>query len=527
MNPSELRLPVESGEDSRLATAVIIEHWRSHRRPPEPTEIYSWGVPPLSARWSFAYILANLRTALPLAVADQLGMVLGLTLAHLTVHASSAQAPFPFGLTLGLGCGLFAAFLAARLYPGVGIPTTSESLRCVTAVSGVFVLYLIASSVFGADGRHELTLAGAWLLTLSFVPLLRYATRNLFARYSWWRQPVLPLDHDADGDVQAFAEELIRRPQLGLTPVVLPVDLFAAHDSRQSGSHARVATSLDEQVRELVGQFRIYRAIIPHTNAAGVSGNRLMESCSSWFPHLLLVTPVSRPDLPLSPLNVWSLGDFTVTEYWSRLRSPLAYLVKRAFDIIVSLLTLMILSPMLVVIAVLVRCSSHGRAVYGQERIGRGGRPFRIWKFRTMYHDAEEILEEYLNHHPELRSEWEEQMKLSRDPRVVPYVGTFLRKTSLDEIPQLWNVVRGEMSLVGPRPLPVYHLEKFDRQFCEHRERVLPGITGMWQVSSRGNGQLESYIACDDFYIRNWSLWLDLALLARTIKAVVTGRGAS
>ena len=106
-------------------------------------------------------------------------------------------------------------------------------------------------------------------------------------------------------------------------------------------------------------------------------------------------------------------------------------------------------------------------------------------------------------------------------------MGTFLRKTSLDEIPQLWNVVRGEMSLVGPRPLPVYHLEKFDRQFCEHRERVLPGITGVWQVSSRGNGQLESYIACDDFYIRNWSLWLDLALLGRTIKAVVTGRGAS
>ena len=175
----------------------------------------------------------------------------------------------------------------------------------------------------------------------------------------------------------------------------------------------------------------------------------------------------------------------------------------------------------------LVKIGSEGPVFYGQERVGRDGKPFRIWKFRTMHQGAEDILEDYLEAHPQLKGEWQRTNKLSRDPRARTLRRHVDAQSSLDELPQLWNVLKGEMSLVGPRPLPVYHLEKFDEPFRHYRETVLPGITGVWQVSSRGNGELASYITSDEYYIRNWSLWLDTTLLARTAMTVLSGRGAS
>ena len=175
--------------------------------------------------------------------------------------------------------------------------------------------------------------------------------------------------------------------------------------------------------------------------------------------------------------------------------SPIAYLVKRCIDVFVAITGGIIALPCMIVIAAAVKLSSPGPVIYGQERIGRGGRKFRVWKFRTMFSDAEEVLEDFLDRCPELKAEWERERKLSSDPRVVPGIGQFLRKSSLDELPQFWNVINGDMSLVGPRPLPEYHLAQFDRSFRQYREKVTPGITGLWQVSSRGNGHPEMYIS--------------------------------
>ncbi len=202
------------------------------------------------------------------------------------------------------------------------------------------------------------------------------------------------------------------------------------------------------------------------------------------------------------------------------------HLVKRMIDLISVIVAGGLLAPLLLAIAAAVKLSSRGPVLYGQERIGLGGVPFRMWKFRTMFADAENILEDYLKRDPELKVQWESKRKLDGDPRVIPGIGQFLRKSSFDELPQLWNVFKGEMSLVGPRPLPPYHLDKFDQQFRRYREQAKPGLTGLWQVAGRKDGNPEMYVKWDSYYIQEWSPWLDTAILLRTFKAVISRSGA-
>ncbi len=199
---------------------------------------------------------------------------------------------------------------------------------------------------------------------------------------------------------------------------------------------------------------------------------------------------------------------------------------KRTVDMTLALTSGVLALPILVLIAAAIKCVSRGPILYGQVRVGRDGIPFRMWKFRTMVEDAERRLDEYLMDNPEYLAEWTTGFKLRHDPRVIPWVGRVLRVSSLDELPQLWNVLSGEMSLVGPRPLPQYHLDQFDDDFLGLRETMLPGITGQWQVYSRNHGAPEMFRKWDTYYVCNWSIWLDLQILCLTPWAVFSGKGA-
>ena len=198
---------------------------------------------------------------------------------------------------------------------------------------------------------------------------------------------------------------------------------------------------------------------------------------------------------------------------------------KRIFDITAGLLLLIIFFIPMFVISALIMLNSRGHPLFTQCRIGKDGRQFKIYKFRTMYNDAEEKLKNLLERDENLKAEWEANHKLKIDPRITK-IGNFLRKTSLDELPQILNVIKGEMSLVGPRPVTQEEIDQYYKDAADLCFSVLPGITGLWQISGRSNTSYNYRIALDLWYVRNWSIWLDIVILLKTIKVVLKGEGA-
>lgn len=194
--------------------------------------------------------------------------------------------------------------------------------------------------------------------------------------------------------------------------------------------------------------------------------------------------------------------------------------VKEIVDFVLGTLGLIVFSPLFLIIAILIKLDSPGPIFYKHLRAGRYGKPFYLWKFRTMYKDADKILDKY----PELKKEFEKEFKLKNDPRVTK-VGKFLRKFSLDEIPQIFNILKGEMSVVGPRPVTFKELEKYG-EYAEEILRVKPGLTGLWQVSGRSDVDYSQRIKFDLYYIQNWSILLDIKIILKTIPSVLFGKGA-
>lgn len=284
----------------------------------------------------------------------------------------------------------------------------------------------------------------------------------------------------------------------------------------------------------LLGGFADTERIIKETGvqhiiitAPGLDPSKLVEIINRIQPIVRHISFV--PDLigaPVGNLEVESLFNEKIMVL--KVRNNLAYfwnrVLKRAFDLVVSLVGTVAIMPLLLLLALLVFLDDPGPVIFAHRRIGRRGKSFPCYKFRTMCVDAEEKLKQYLAENPEARAEWEESYKLKDDPRITR-IGGFLRRTSLDELPQLINVIKGEMSLVGPRPIVSGEIPKYGECFHDFC-LVPPGITGMWQVNGRSDTTYEERVSMDSWYVRNWSVWIDIIYLVKTIMVVIKGKGA-
>ncbi len=216
----------------------------------------------------------------------------------------------------------------------------------------------------------------------------------------------------------------------------------------------------------------------------------------------------------------------TLDTFFSKLDYKIKHrAIKRIFDIVFSLSILVLFLPVFAIIALIVAVTSKGPVVYAHSRIGRGGKKFGCYKFRSMYFDADKRLHELLKNNPELKNEWEKNFKLKNDPRITP-IGSFLRKTSLDEFPQFWNVLKGDLSVVGPRPVIQDEIVKYYGDKAAFVLSIRPGLTGLWQVSGRSNTSYDVRVSLDEEYINKQSLALDIKLVLKTIPAMLTSRGA-
>ena len=230
--------------------------------------------------------------------------------------------------------------------------------------------------------------------------------------------------------------------------------------------------------------------------------------------------------VPMGDIEVESLFDekLMLLRITNNLAKPLNRFIKVVFDYTLTIIGTIAISPILLAVAIWIYKDSPGPVIFKHTRIGKNGKPFPCYKFRSMCVDAKEKLAELLEKDPEARAEWERDFKLKNDPRITKS-GAFLRKTSLDELPQIFNVLRGEMSLVGPRPIIQEELERYGEHAADYL-MVKPGITGMWQVSGRSDIDYAERVSLDSWYVRNWSVWIDILLLWRTFDVVIRRKGA-
>jgi Undecaprenyl-phosphate galactose phosphotransferase WbaP len=358
-----------------------------------------------------------------------------------------------------------------------------------------------------------------WFVSLVLVILSRNFLRALFGPKSWWGMPAVILGAGETG--QLVLKTLQKFPSSGLKPAAIldesPDQLRACSE----GNTAFFSGGL-HWAPVLAKQYGLTYAIVAMPELSSKKLSALLARYTQDFQHLLII-----PDMVgMTTLGVCTrdLGGLVGIEVSQKLIRRFPQIGKRALDLSLAVFCSLLLLPVLFLVAILVWISSPGPVLYGQRRIGRGRRHFTAWKFRSMVSDGDAALRNYLGHHPEYREEWRRDHKLRHDPRITR-IGRILRKISLDELPQLWNIICGDMSLVGPRPIVDGEIEKYGDAFNLYT-RVRPGITGLWQVSGRNNTTYEERIEFDEYYVKNWSVWLDFYILGRTVKAVLLSEGA-
>lgn len=395
--------------------------------------------------------------------------------------------------------------------------------QCVGSVFKVclyvnMLLVIVTYFLGTAESISRLFMSLFWIGSFMSLCLFRYISKRFMVKIKIWQIPVLIIG--AGKTAELLARKFENEPGIGYDIIGFIEDF--PNQCKLMKRYPLLGTFAN--IEEVIRKSGIKDVILA---TPGLDRKKLVQLICRVQPCVRNLTIV--PDLfgiPMSNISVESF--YNEKTLVLKLRNNLARtrnrIFKRSFDFGLSVFGTIVIAPILAIIAFLIYCSSPGPIIFSHMRIGSNGKKFPCYKFRSMVSNSQEMLTKYLAENPQAREEWQKDFKLKNDPRVTK-IGAFLRKSSLDELPQLFNVIKGEMSLVGPRPIIDKEIEKYE-DYINDYYIVRPGMTGYWQVSGRSDVNYDERVQMDSWYVRNWSFWQDIILLVKTIGVVLGKKGA-
>lgn len=402
-------------------------------------------------------------------------------------------------------------------------PYAREVREVLHACAGLFLAH-VALAFFSGWDIPRMSLLLQWLLTPVALLAMRAALKFSMLQKDSWSRPmvIVGTGDNARETARVFEAERLMGYHL-IAFLDLPGSPAPATQYLDRRGRSVPCLHLGPQIDITLKQLGSPHVVLALDQGGMESSQFLIQQLSRNCADLQIVPSLRGLPLQGMSINHFFAHDVMVLGMRNNLAQTGSQLLKRAFDVVCSAILLALTAPLFLWVAVQVRASG-GAVFFGHQRIGQNGVPFPCYKFRTMAPNADVLLRELLANDPKAREEWDRDFKLKNDPRITR-IGGFLRKTSLDELPQLWNVLKGQMSLVGPRPVVHDELERYGNQVNYYLE-ARPGITGLWQTSGRNDVSYETRVYLDAWYVKNWSLFTDIVILFRTVKVLLVKDGA-
>lgn len=468
---------------------------------------------------------SSFRSGLALFIVDALALFISIGIAFFIVNLFNSSAInfrsfvnyivyIPFILIL---------FACLGLYPGI-MSSPTEDVKKFFFCTFFSFLGIIITLVFFENNSITLTdllikdsqntaISIALFITIPFatvlLPGMRELAKHMFCNKKWWGVPAV--FYCSNNDAYYIVDKMLANKSLGYHPaVIINTSISGAGDYKGIPVFNENQNIISEIIKHNIKQ-----AVICDYNG---DMNHIMAS------YRYTITVAKHQDYFTSTQQIKDISGIIGFASIHNLTFKRSIFFKRLLDIFIVLLASPFWLPVMLILCILTKLTSKGPIFYGHKRVGKNGKEIKCWKFRSMCINSQEILEQILATDPVRRAEWEKDRKFVDDPRVTKF-GKILRKTSLDELPQLFNILIGDMSLIGPRPVTEPELVKYG-DYKDYVLSVSPGLSGLWQVSGRSDTGYEERISFDTFYIQNWSIWLDIWILIKTFWVVINGKGA-
>ncbi|MBT0730309.1 undecaprenyl-phosphate galactose phosphotransferase WbaP [Rosenbergiella nectarea] len=388
-----------------------------------------------------------------------------------------------------------------------------EVLRTIV----IFAIFEIAIIAFTQWNLSRFTWVIMWCLIALLVPVMRAVTKFSLNKAGTWQRDTIIIG--SGPNAQEAYKAIASEKNLGFKTIQF---VGKPNESINIIDGIPVSHELPQELTKKTDK-RMQFIIAVESDESELRNSWLQQLMLNGYRYVSVIPTLRGMPLDSTDMSFIFSHEVMIFRVHQSLAKWPSRIIKRSFDILASLMIITILSPVLLFISRKVK-KDGGPAIYGHERIGKNGAPFKCLKFRSMAVNSEELLADLLAKDPEAKAEWDETFKLKNDPRITK-IGHLLRRNSMDELPQLFNVLKGEMSLVGPRPIIHEELERY-RDQVDYYLMSKPGMTGLWQVSGRSDVDYETRVYFDAWYVKNWSMWNDIAILFKTVSVVLRKDGA-